>query len=125
MRFACEQDLPGFEPGVDVEVLAKSDRFLTGIARQLGILPLNDFYSSFPAGEIDDAGEYGDADQEDWRVWSEPEEGLATVTPIVRYLEELPEDPGITPAVLANLKSLEQALLWLKEHHVRWTLEVY
>lgn len=124
MRFTFEKEITGFEPDVDVEVLFAADRYLTKIAKKLGIAPIHDFYSSYPAGEIDDAAEYIDVDKDNWRVWYEADEGLKIVKPLIKYLEENPDEPEVVPAMVETLKELELALLEAKRYNLKWNIEV-
>ena len=124
MRLTFEREITGFEPDVDVEALFAADRYLTKLAKKLGIAPLHDFFSSYPAGEMEDAAEYIDVDKDNWRVWYEADEGFRTVKPLIKYLEENPGDPGVTPAILKTLQCLELALREAKKCDLKWNIEV-
>lgn len=52
-----------------MEFLFAADRYLTKLAEKLGVAPLHDFYSSYPAGEIEDVAKCVDVDRDNWRVW--------------------------------------------------------
>ena len=120
-----EKEIAGCDARVNGKALGRAGKVLEMLAKELGVVPLMQFYSAAPEEVAGFAEEHG---MERTRIkltqerWFEAEDGLRSVRGLIRAGER----KGVvgTDPILDDLKAFEKVLEAAKVNGVRWHLAV-
>ena len=111
LYIVLERQIEGFNPFVNGKELSQEEEELAANARDLGVTPLMDFYST----SEEEAEEFGfEAAPE---AWFTAEQGLATVNALLAHVQD-------KSAVVSDLQEFARVLEEARRHQVRWHLGV-
>ena len=129
MYIVVEGEDPGYDIFVNGQALARNEDALERLARRLNVTPLLDFFSA-DENSMALLLEQG-AGNPDWAMhlphpqWFTPEDGLKTVTALIRFFEDAPTALGSeTHAVQQELREYETVLAKTVRFGLRWHLAV-
>lgn len=110
-----------FDTAVNGKALARAEAALEGVALELGVTPLMDFYSTSPEALPEEVTTLVVAFKEEWFT---ADDGLLTLRVLLAHLAATPLDDVNNGAVIIDLKQFEQVLAQAAAQDVRWHLEV-
>ena len=119
-----ERKIAGFDSFVSGKALGHCEH-LARLAGQAGVRPLTEFFSQDPAEAaafLEDQGIELPAGGLPAEPWFSPEHGLASVRGLLDYLAAHPEASSDAPALVADLKEVEEALARLAAEGIGWRL---
>jgi hypothetical protein len=129
LYIVVEGEDPGFNIFVNGQALARNEDGLERLAKRLGVRPLLDFFSA-DHNSMALLLEQGAGDPE-WSShlpqpqWFIPHDGLATVSSLLRFLNENAFALGTeTESVSKELREFEVVLLKTSLYGLRWHLAV-
>ena len=120
-----EREIAGVDARVNGKALGRAGKVLEMLAKELGVVPLMQFYSAAPeelAGFADEHGIDGTRIKMTQEKWFEAEDGLRSVRGLIRAGERkgvVGSDP-----IVDDLRAFEKVLERAKEAGVRWHLAV-
>lgn len=129
MYIVVEGEDPGFDIFVNGHALARNEDALEKLAMRLGVKPLLEFFSA-DQNSMALLLEEGAGDPEWARTlpppqWFLPEDGLATVNALLRFLKDAPGTLGSeTELVVAELADYVRVLEKTARYNLRWQLAV-
>ena len=111
-----EHPVEGFDPvtAMDGKRLAKASDALTGIAKRLKVIPIEEFFGAVPELDGVDIKER----------WFSPEEGLTTVIALTDYLQQHPKIVPSQQRVTEDLQDLQKILELAQQKKIRWHLGI-
>lgn len=116
-----------FAGAVDGKALAAASDELDELAAELGIRKISDFLWMGGEELLEYFGDELEAEAQPFAEigpWFSPEDGLATTRALQRYITANPTCLDSAELVLADLRSLEHALVLIGERRTRWRLSV-
>jgi len=118
---------PGFDTFVNGKAIAHRGRELNGLARALGVRPLDEFVSTNPEQARSFMTEHG-VDASGLKLpgerWFEAAEGLATVEPMLNHLERNMAVARDLGSVQADLVGYSRVLKETQRRGYKWHLAV-
>ncbi len=109
-----------FDTFVNGKALSRTADVLDGIAAQLAVKPLMEFYSTNPEDLPEEAQGIEITWKEEWFIASD---GLATVRTLLSYFQNN-KVAGIDEMVIADLEEFEQVLDEADKRAIKWHLEI-
>ena len=111
LYIVLEKEIDGFDHFVNGKALSSEEEALDEIARNLGVTPLMDFYSTSEE-EAEELGLEGGPEG-----WFTAEQGLATVNALLAHVKD-------KDTVVADLQEFAGVLEEARKRQVRWHLGV-
>jgi hypothetical protein len=129
LYIVVEGEDPGFDIFVNGHALARNEDSLERLAESLNVAPLLQFFSA-DENSMCVLLEQG-AGNPEWAQnlpepqWFDPDDGLASVRPLIRFLVDSPVSFGSeTLPILNELREYERVLEKTRKHKLRWHLAV-
>ncbi|HEY1482670.1 MAG TPA: hypothetical protein VGF19_08115 [Candidatus Acidoferrum sp.] len=120
-----EKEIVGYDARVNGKALGRAGKVLEMLAKELGVVPLMQFYSAAQdelTGFVEEHGTERTQIKFTQERWFEAEDGLRSVRGLIRAGERT----GVTgkDPILDDLKAFERVLEAAKVNGVRWHLAV-
>ena len=119
-----QTEIIGVEPNaVDGKSLGRNVKTLEAVAAKLGVIPLMSFFGA-------DMGEFLAAEGitvnkfDTKSKWFEASDGIKTISTLLKYIEENPNDFSKTDKLVKDLRDFENVLHEAEKHKVKWHLAI-
>jgi hypothetical protein len=122
-----EKKLPNLDVYVNGNALAKESAALEGLAKEIGVTSLLNFFSVSPVEVNSMLENHGETSKSlgikpRAEEWFSAVDGLSTLRELINHLET--RQPACSNQVLSNLQEFERVLEAASQGNVRWHLAV-